>query len=157
MVLLVSPHLPLHQGLSLPLVVSVDQALLHSVHNMVVIGAGVLPDQHGPVHHVAVAEIALPEHVEFAAGGRVLNQTCLSVLELFSFGDLRLEKIARHLKLVLNVAELHRIIALFHQSFHSESLNLIDEGLFLLVVLVLSCSVTPVLPRCEFKVRCLGL
>ena len=58
-VLLVGPDLPLHKGLSLLFVVQVDKTLLHPVHNMVMIGACVLPDQHRLVHHVTVAKVTL--------------------------------------------------------------------------------------------------
>lgn len=61
MVLPVRVDLPLHEGISSPVVMVADQAHLQPLHLVVMMTAGVPPDQQGSLHNIAVSKVAISE------------------------------------------------------------------------------------------------
>ena len=87
---LVSPFLPLHEGMVEPTLVLADQAQLHPVHVVLVMLAVLLPDHQSAVLHVAVPQVRSSHQVVLRLRRGLFIQALSLVLKLLTLRDLLL-------------------------------------------------------------------
>lgn len=149
--LLVVVFLPAHHVLFHAPLVQIDQPQLHPLLCMVPVLAVLLPDLKGAVLDVAVAQVALPEEVQFSSSVSIFDQTLFSVLEFFFLGNLVFQESPCLFELPLSDRKFDCIEALLEKTLRPQPLHSVDKSHLLFEVLFVAGCVAPVLPRCELN------
>ena len=107
------------------------------------------PNLQRIIHKITVTQIALAEHVVFRLPIHVFAQTFHLVLQLELFRDFIIQNCSSFFKLLLQDAKSNRVKNFFHQPLSSDALNFLNQKLFFIEVLVVSCSFAPSFPGCK--------
>lgn len=107
--LLISSLFPGHEAVLKTDVVPVSQLHLKPVHGVLIMDHILLPNLESTVLQVTVAEVELPEVVEFGTLSSVVDQTVTTVLKVLFLWDFNEELIPSGFKLALDVEVLDSI------------------------------------------------
>lgn len=114
------------------------------------------PNHHRSVHRVAVAQIALSQHMRLSPRVCVLNQTVPTVFKFFFFWQLQVKQVSALFELHLDVAVANRIETPLQQALCPLTINFVDQEGFPLEVVILPGRCAPVFPRPKLVIRLLS-
>ena len=147
---------PLHESTCQTSFKPVRYLHLKSVHCVSVMDAGFFPYHESSVLNIAVFEVELSNTVYLCSCSSIVDQTFTSVFQCFFFGDLFCELSSRRFVLFLHVEISNPIENLFQEALSAKTVLSFNKNSLFSKEFVVSSSLTPILPGCEFHHGCFG-
>ena len=131
----------------------INYTKLESLKHLLFENNCVFPQKQCLVHMVTMAQVALAENVHFSLLSGVFYQAFFTVFELHLLWNFIIQNVPCFLKFGLNVSESNTVPNFLHEALSADSLNLIDQDLFLCEVFLFTGGFTPIFPCCKLDTR----